>query len=93
VLKKTHLLFLLSVVFALNLYAQINTDRQTIWQTALNYAEGWFERNAERAGSPLLTGMAKSISQTKDKKTKLTVDENYDANEFAGRNKCESCFG
>lgn len=43
---------------------QTETDREAIKRTALNYAEGWYEGNAEKMESALSPDLAKRIART-----------------------------
>jgi hypothetical protein len=45
-------------------FAQIDADREAIKRTALNYAEGWYEGNAEKMESALSPDLAKRIVRT-----------------------------
>lgn len=54
------LLFILAVFGA----AQTEADRDAIKRTALNYAEGWYEGNADKMESALSPDLAKRIAQT-----------------------------
>lgn len=56
-------IFLLSVSAA----AQSDADRDAIKRTALNYAEGWYEGNADKMESALSPDLAKRIARTNDK--------------------------
>ena len=47
------------------------TDAEAIKQTALDYAEGWYEGNAERMERALHPDLAKRIVRTKDGVSKL----------------------
>lgn len=53
------LLFLL--VASVTGYAQTDADREAIKRTALNYAEGWYEGNADKMESALSPDLAKRI--------------------------------
>ena len=44
--------------------AQADADREAIKRTALNYAEGWYEGNAEKMESSLSPDLAKRIART-----------------------------
>lgn len=44
--------------------AQTDADREAIKRTALNYAEGWYEGNADKMESALSPDLAKRIAQT-----------------------------
>lgn len=45
-------------------FAQTDADRDAIKRTALNYAEGWYEGNAEKMESALSPDLAKRIVRT-----------------------------
>jgi len=45
-------------------FAQTDSDRDAIKRTALNYAEGWYEGNAEKMESSLSPDLAKRIVRT-----------------------------
>ena len=47
--------------------AQSDPEREAIKRTALNYAEGWYEGNAEKMESALHPHLAKRIVRTNDK--------------------------
>jgi hypothetical protein len=61
--------FLLSVFcfLSISVAAQPEADREAIKRTALNYAEGWYEGNAEKMESSLHPDLAKRIARTNDK--------------------------
>lgn len=59
------LMFFMAV--ATNAIAQTDADRDAIKRTALNYAEGWYEGNAEKMESALSPDLAKRIARTNDK--------------------------
>jgi hypothetical protein len=63
------ILFLLTVVvvFATPAFAQQDPEREAIKRTALNYAEGWYEGNADKMESSLHPDLAKRIVRTNDK--------------------------
>jgi hypothetical protein len=56
---------ILSAIFSVS--AQQEPDREAIKRTALNYAEGWYEGNAEKMESSLHPDLAKRIVRTNDK--------------------------
>ena len=58
-------LFLL--VMAAAVFGQTDADREAIKRTALNYAEGWYEGNADKMESALSPDLAKRIARTNDK--------------------------
>jgi len=49
---------------SVNGFAQSDADREAIKRTALNYAEGWYEGNADKMESALSPDLAKRIAQT-----------------------------
>jgi len=59
----------LSLVFliALSAAAQTDPEREAVKRTALNYAEGWYEGNADKMESALHPDLAKRIVRTNDK--------------------------
>lgn len=59
----------LSLLFVLSTtaFAQTDADREAIKRTALNYAEGWYEGNADKMESALHPDLAKRIARTNDK--------------------------
>lgn len=58
---------LLFSFFASAAVAQADADREAIKRTALNYAEGWYEGNAEKMESALHPDLAKRIARSNDK--------------------------
>lgn len=64
-------IFLTTILFltcAVNAFAQTtDADREAIKRAALNYAEGWYEGNAEKMESALSPDLAKRIARTNDK--------------------------
>lgn len=56
------LLFL--VVFSVGAFGQTDADREAIKRTALNYAEGWYEGNADKMESALSPDLIKRIART-----------------------------
>jgi len=59
-------------IFATMAFGQTDADREAIKRTALNYAEGWYEGNAEKMESSLHPDLAKRIARSNDKgQTKL----------------------
>ena len=48
-------------------FAQNGAEREAIKRTALNYAEGWYEGNADKMESALHPDLAKRIVRTNDK--------------------------
>ena len=66
----TRIIFLLLALtcgFVAESFAQTNADREAIRRTALNYAEGWYEGNANKMESALSPDLAKRIARTNDK--------------------------
>ncbi len=51
-------------VTAISAIGQTDADREAIKRTALNYAEGWYEGNAEKMESALSPDLAKRIANT-----------------------------
>jgi hypothetical protein len=51
----------------LSVSAQQDADRDAIKRAALNYAEGWYEGNADKMESSLHPDLAKRIVRTNDK--------------------------
>jgi hypothetical protein len=66
-MKKLLLLFVLMFVSGLGVFGQVDADREAIKRTALNYAEGWYEGNADKMESALHPDLAKRIVRTNDK--------------------------
>lgn len=58
---------LLFSLFVPSAIAQADADREAIKRTALNYAEGWYEGNADKMESSLHPDLAKRIARTNDK--------------------------
>ena len=56
--------FLLMAVTAVSAIGQTDADREAIKRAALNYAEGWYEGNAEKMESALSPDLAKRIANT-----------------------------
>jgi hypothetical protein len=54
------------LIFAsfISVSAQVDLDKEAIKRTALNYAEGWYEGNAEKMESSLHPDLAKRIVRT-----------------------------
>jgi hypothetical protein len=63
-ISTTLLIFFLCSVSAL---AQADADRDAIKRTALNYAEGWYEGNADKMESALSADLAKRIARTNER--------------------------
>jgi len=63
---KSKLTILLALVLATSLSAsaQTDADKEAIKRAALNYAEGWYEGNADKMESALSPDLAKRIAQT-----------------------------
>lgn len=59
--------FLFVVAMAISVVGQTDADREAIKRTALNYAEGWYEGNADKMESALSPDLAKRIVRTNDK--------------------------
>ena len=57
----------LILVLGFSTFAQTDPDRDAIKRTALNYAEGWYEGNADKMESALHPHLAKRIVRTNDK--------------------------
>ena len=60
--KLVTLLVLFGAVLTVS--AQTDPDRDAIKRTALNYAEGWYEGNADKMESALSPDLAKRIART-----------------------------
>lgn len=63
-ISTTLLIFFVCSVSAL---AQADADRDAIKRTALNYAEGWYEGNADKMESALSADLAKRIARTNER--------------------------
>lgn len=63
-MKHIFVLFIFVVAAAMTTLAQADVDREAIKRTALNYAEGWYEGNAEKMESSLSPDLAKRIART-----------------------------
>ena len=62
---RTFTAFLLLIFSAaISVSGQTDADREAIKRTALNYAEGWYEGNAEKMESALHPDLAKRIVRT-----------------------------
>lgn len=57
-------IILLVAVSAVVGFGQTDSDRDAIKRTALNYAEGWYEGNADKMESALSPDLAKRIART-----------------------------
>ncbi len=65
--RLTSIAFFVFFVFSVSAIAQADADREAIKRTALNYAEGWYEGNADKMESSLHPDLAKRIARTNDK--------------------------
>lgn len=62
------IIFALIVTAGMNVSAQTtDADREAIKRTALNYAEGWYEGNADKMESALSPDLAKRIVRTNER--------------------------
>jgi hypothetical protein len=61
------LLIFIFAIFAFPAFGQSDADREAIKRTALNYAEGWYEGNADKMESALSPDLAKRIARSNDK--------------------------
>ncbi len=61
--KHLSAIFLILAAFTA-ISAQADTEREAIKRTALNYAEGWYEGNADKMESSLSPDLAKRIART-----------------------------
>jgi Putative lumazine-binding len=52
------------VASAISIFGQSDADKEAIKRTALNYAEGWYEGNADKMESSLSPDLAKRIART-----------------------------
>ena len=52
------------IVSSISIFGQSDADREAIKRTALNYAEGWYEGNADKMESALSPDLAKRIART-----------------------------
>lgn len=57
---------LLLTVASIPIFGQTDADRDAIKRTALNYAEGWYEGNAEKMESALSPDLAKRIVRNEE---------------------------
>ncbi len=57
-------LALILIASAVSLFGQSDADREAIKRAALNYAEGWYEGNADKMESSLSPDLAKRIART-----------------------------
>ena len=68
-MKKTIYIFaFIFFAFSANNFAQTEADREAIKRTALNYAEGWYEGNADKMESALHPDLAKRRAVTNEKR-------------------------
>lgn len=58
---------LIGLAFCITVSAQSDADREGIKRAALNYAEGWYEGNAEKMETALHPDLAKRIIRTNEK--------------------------
>jgi len=56
--------FLFLITMAITVFGHTDADREAIKRTALNYAEGWYEGNADKMESALSPDLAKRIART-----------------------------
>lgn len=63
-MKRILLAAVLLVGLSAGAFAQTDAEREAIKRTALNYAEGWYEGNADKMESSLSPDLAKRIAQT-----------------------------
>lgn len=61
------LVLMLIAGFSIGGFAQAEAERDGIKRAALNYAEGWYEGNADKMESSLHPDLAKRIARTNDK--------------------------
>lgn len=66
-MNKLFLIVILLIASVFSIAAQTDADREAIKRTALNYAEGWYEGNADKMESALHPHLAKRIVRTNDK--------------------------
>ena len=66
-MRRTITLSIFILMFSLFAFGQTDADREAIKRTALNYAEGWYEGNADKMESALHPDLAKRIARTNDK--------------------------
>lgn len=65
--RSVGLLIYIFTVFTFSVFGQAEADREAIRRTALDYAEGWYEGNADKMESSLSPDLAKRIARTNDK--------------------------
>jgi hypothetical protein len=66
-MNKIFLLAIFCLVLTFSVSAQQDAERDDIKRAALNYAEGWYEGNADKMESSLHPDLAKRIVRTNDK--------------------------
>ena len=67
-MKKLFILFVVISASVFSVVAQVvDAEREAVKRTALNYAEGWYEGNADKMESALHPHLAKRIVRTNDK--------------------------
>ena len=66
-MNKLFLCWIITLLFAFSVLGQQDADREAIKRTALNYAEGWYEGNADKMESALHPDLAKRIVRTNDR--------------------------
>ncbi len=66
-MKKLYCLAFLISALVFSATAQTDADRDAIKRTALNYAEGWYEGNADKMESALHPDLAKRIVRTNER--------------------------
>ena len=66
-MNKIFLFAISCLVLTLSVSAQQDAERDAIKRTAMNYAEGWYEGNADKMESALHPDLAKRIVRTNDK--------------------------
>lgn len=66
-MNKLILFLAIGFLFVMPVSAQVDTEREAIRRAALNYAEGWYEGNADKMESSLHPDLAKRIVRTNDK--------------------------
>ncbi|MBA3351288.1 MAG: nuclear transport factor 2 family protein [Blastocatellia bacterium] len=66
-MNKLILFLAISFLFVMPISAQVDSEREAIRRAALNYAEGWYEGNADKMESSLHPDLAKRIVRTNDK--------------------------
>ena len=61
------LLIVIFSIFTFSAFGQADVERDAIKRTALNYAEGWYEGNADKMEGALSPDLAKRIARSNDK--------------------------